>query len=75
MDVDRDTGGVIDQQAPAASRVKDQATRLFEMRLRGGVEVQVPLSMFDSVNVETERKKGLDEGFDLERHCCKFSIS
>ena len=66
-DADRDTGGVIDQQAPyLGSRVR-QPARLFEMCLRDGVvEIQVPLSMFDSVDVKAERKKGLDEGFDLE---------
>jgi hypothetical protein len=36
------------------------------MCLRDGVEIQVPLSMFDSVDVEAERKKGLDEGFNLK---------
>jgi hypothetical protein len=28
--------------------------------------MQVPLSMFDSVDFKAERKKGLDEGFDSE---------
>ena len=55
-----------DRPTSSASRVKGQATRLFEMCLRGGVEIQGPLSMFDFVDVEAERKKGLDEGFDLE---------
>ena len=66
-DADRDTGGVIDQHAPSlGSRVR-QPARLFEMCLRDGVvEIQVPLSMFDSVDVKAERKKGLDVGFDLE---------
>ena len=36
------------------------------MCLRDGAEIQVPLSMFDSVDVEAERKKGLDEGCDSE---------
>ena len=36
------------------------------MCLIDGMEIQVPLSMFDSVDVEAERKKGPDKGFDLE---------
>jgi hypothetical protein len=68
-DVDRDTGWWCDRPTSSASRVKGQATRLFEMCLRDGVEIQVPLSMFDSVDLRRpERKKGLDKGFDLETH-------
>lgn len=49
------------------SRVKSQATRLFELCLRGGVPIKGGLHMFDFVNVQQERAKGLDEdGFELE---------
>lgn len=50
----------------SAHRVKNQAIRLFEMCLRGGIEFKGPLSMFDEVDVEAERKKKLDSGIEME---------
>lgn len=54
-----------DKPSSSATRVKSQATRLFELCLRGGVPVKGPLNMFDFVNVEKERAKGLEED-DIE---------
>ncbi|KAI2506359.1 hypothetical protein MHU86_8087 [Fragilaria crotonensis] len=55
-----------DRPKSSASRVKRQATRLFEMCLRGGVGIKGPLSMFDFVDVEAERKKGVETGIEVE---------
>ena len=55
-----------DRPTSSASRVKGQATKLFEMCLRGGVGIKGPLSMFDFVDVEAERKKGLETGIEVE---------
>lgn len=54
-----------DLPSSSATRVKSQATRLFELCLRGGVPIKGPLNMFDFVDVEKERAKGL-EGDDIE---------
>lgn len=50
-----------DRPTSSASRVKSQATRLFELCLRGGVPIKGPLDMFDFVNVDKEREKGLEQ--------------
>ena len=54
-----------DQPTSSASRVKSQAARLFELCLRGGVPIKGPLNMFDFVDVDKEREKGLEED-DIE---------
>ena len=46
----------------SASRVKSQTANLFQKCLRGGVEIDGPLHMFDFIDVELERKIGEDEG-------------
>jgi mRNA deadenylase 3'-5' endonuclease subunit Ccr4/uncharacterized protein with PIN domain len=55
-----------DRPTSSASRVKGQATRLFELCLRGGVKIKGPLNMFDFLNVDAEREKGLDIGIEME---------
>ena len=56
-----------DRPSSSATRVKSQATRLFELCLRGGVPIKGPLNMFDFVDVEKEREKGLeDDDIELE---------
>lgn len=55
-----------DRPTSSATRVKGQATRLFELCLRGGVEIKGPLSMFDNVDVDAERRKPLDIGIEME---------
>jgi mRNA deadenylase 3'-5' endonuclease subunit Ccr4/uncharacterized protein with PIN domain len=56
-----------DRPTSSASRVKSQATRLFELCLRGGVPIKGPLNMFDFVNVDQEREQGLeDDQIELE---------
>ena len=55
-----------DRPTSSATRVKGQATRLFELCLRGGVEIKGPLSMFDDVDVEAERNKPLGIGIEME---------
>jgi len=54
-----------DRPSSSATRVKSQATRLFELCLRGGVPIKGPLHMFDYVDVEKERERGLEED-DIE---------
>jgi mRNA deadenylase 3'-5' endonuclease subunit Ccr4/uncharacterized protein with PIN domain len=56
-----------DRPTSSASRVKSQATRLFELCLRGGVPIKGLLNMFDFVNVDQEREQGLgDDQIELE---------
>ena len=55
-----------DKPSSSASRVKLQATKLFEQCLRGGVPLvdgdeDSTLGMFEYVNVSEQRQKGLDE--------------
>ena len=57
-----------DQPTSSASRVKNQATRLLELCLRGGVPLQGELHMFDFINIEKERATKLP--FELERLDC-----
>jgi hypothetical protein len=54
-----------DKPSSSATRVKSQATRLFELCLRGGVPIKGPLNMFSFVDVDKERAKGLEED-DIE---------
>jgi hypothetical protein len=56
-----------DHPSSSATRVKSQATRLFELCLQGGVPTKGPLAMFDFVDVDKEREKGLqDDAIALE---------
>ena len=57
-----------DQPTSSASRVKNQATRLLELCLRGGVPLQGELHMFDFIDIEKERATKLP--FELERLDC-----
>ena len=50
-----------DRPTSSASRVKNQATQLFEMCLRGGVPIKGDLHMFDFVDVEAQRLQGLTD--------------
>ena len=49
-----------DRPTSSASRVKSQATRLFQVCLRGGVPIRGDLNMFSFVDVQAERKLPLD---------------
>jgi uncharacterized protein with PIN domain/mRNA deadenylase 3'-5' endonuclease subunit Ccr4 len=55
-----------DRPSSSASRVKGQAIRLFEICLRGGVEIEGPLCMFDEVDVEGERVKNFAVDLEME---------
>jgi mRNA deadenylase 3'-5' endonuclease subunit Ccr4/uncharacterized protein with PIN domain len=55
-----------DKPTSSASRVKNQAIHLFELCLRGGVDLKGPLHMFEEVDVEAEREKWLDVGIEME---------
>lgn len=60
-----------DRPTSSASRVKNQATHLFELCLRAGVPIRGDLEMFDFVDVEEQRLKGWDEsmkGSELLHH-------
>ena len=57
-----------DRPTSSASRVKGQATRLFELCLRGGVPVEGDMHIFDFVDIEKERQTKLN--VEMERLDC-----
>jgi len=55
-----------DSPTSSASRVKEQAARLFKLCLRAGILTHGPLHMFDFINVEEERKQPLELDVNLK---------
>ena len=79
-----------DRPTSSASRVKNTATKLFELCLKAGVPYHGPLKMFDHIDVEELRRAGWDtsqRGSELlaqkldvidwlrnEALCCPFNL-